>query len=176
MLLPLAITSVTRPWHARTDGAKTQDRQDRHSPSHHIEMGRHLFLYPSPHRMLLRIFWIIVFLVALVCASAGHWSRNLLQVDKTILLTDDMGRLFLWRADTEVGRYFIVSMKRRFVFCSSNDDGSLPSHIGHCLADRAKKGFNILYGVGVAEISDMTVPNVFRDLPLVGYDIMQLNE
>ncbi len=62
------------------------------------------------------------------------------------------------------------------MFCSSTDDGSLPSHIGHCLADRAKKGFNILYGVGVAEISDMTVPNVFRDLPLVGYDIMQLNE
>ncbi|KAK0240950.1 hypothetical protein EDD85DRAFT_948045 [Armillaria nabsnona] len=67
-------------------------------------------------------------------------------------------------------------MKRRFVFCSSTDDGSLPSRIGHCLADRAKKGFNILYGVGVGEISDMNVPNVFRDLPLVGYDIMQLNE
>ncbi|GKZ25823.1 hypothetical protein AbraCBS73388_001634 [Aspergillus brasiliensis] len=94
--------------------------------------------------------------------SAKDWSSLAIQVDGSTqrTLTDSEGNPIFWQADTAWEIFHRLNI----------------TEVEYYLADRAAKGFNVIYGTILAEEDGLTVPNQNGDLPFIDYDPRKPNE
>ena len=114
--------------------------------------------------MTRKVFGTIYLFLALPISfvSAKDWSSLAIQVDGSTqrTLSDSEGNPIFWQADTAWEIFHRLNI----------------TEVEYYLADRAAKGFNVIYGAILAEEDGLTVPNQNGDLPFIDYDPRKPNE
>ena len=108
--------------------------------------------------MTRKVFGTIYLFLALPISfvSAKDWSSLAIQVDGSTqrTLSDSEGNPIFWQADTAWEIFHRLNI----------------TEVEYYLADRAAKGFNVIYGTILAEEDGLTVPNQNGDFPVIDYD------
>ncbi|CZR55907.1 uncharacterized protein PAC_05795 [Phialocephala subalpina] len=106
--------------------------------------------------------WLFLPLFLSIVAATQDWSSLILQVDNSThrTLADIHGKPFFWQADTAWETFHRLNI----------------SEVEYYMRGRAGKGFNVIYGILLAENGGLTVPNTNGDLPFIDYDLTKPNE